>query len=50
MLNSLFAAVIFEQSVGMSHDTALLMSSLNGCAYFLSVRAYAYVQCGRDER
>ncbi|GAA5823363.1 hypothetical protein JCM11251_007581 [Rhodosporidiobolus azoricus] len=31
-----YAPVIFETSVGMSHDTALLLSGLNGVAYFLS--------------
>ncbi|BGP57379.1 hypothetical protein JCM8202v2_005020 [Rhodotorula sphaerocarpa] len=31
-----YAPVIFEESVGMSHDTALLLSGLNGVAYFLS--------------
>ncbi|GAA5965893.1 hypothetical protein JCM8115_000737 [Rhodotorula mucilaginosa] len=31
-----YAPVIFQQSIGMSHDTALLLSGLNGCAYFLS--------------
>ncbi|KAK4152585.1 general substrate transporter [Chaetomidium leptoderma] len=31
-----YAPVIFEQSVGMSHDLALLLSGFNGVAYFLS--------------
>lgn len=35
-LSSADAPVIFEESVGMSHDTALLLSGLNGVAYFLS--------------
>ncbi|GAA5846259.1 hypothetical protein JCM9279_005879 [Rhodotorula babjevae] len=35
-LISYYAPVIFETSVGMSHDTALLLSGLNGVAYFLS--------------
>ncbi|GAA6037160.1 hypothetical protein JCM8097_008765 [Rhodosporidiobolus ruineniae] len=31
-----YAPVIFERSVGMSHDTSLLLSGLNGVAYFIS--------------
>ncbi|GAA6026203.1 hypothetical protein JCM10207_005544, partial [Rhodosporidiobolus poonsookiae] len=31
-----YAPVIFETSVGMSHDLSLLLSGLNGVAYFLS--------------
>ncbi|KIR57902.1 hypothetical protein I312_105558 [Cryptococcus bacillisporus CA1280] len=31
-----YAPVIFEQSVGMPHDTSLLVSGFNGIAYFLS--------------
>ncbi|GAA5919277.1 hypothetical protein JCM6882_008667, partial [Rhodosporidiobolus microsporus] len=31
-----YAPVIFETSVGMSHDRSLLLSGLNGVAYFLS--------------
>ncbi|GAA5983612.1 hypothetical protein JCM10908_000352 [Rhodotorula pacifica] len=31
-----YAPVIFQQSAGMSHDTALLVSGFNGVAYFLS--------------
>lgn len=30
------APVIFEQSVGLSHDISLLLSGFNGVAYFLS--------------
>ncbi|KAL2142357.1 hypothetical protein VTI28DRAFT_1249 [Corynascus sepedonium] len=32
-----YAPVIFEQSVGMSHDLALLLSGFNGVAYFSSL-------------
>jgi hypothetical protein len=31
-----YATVIFEQSVGMSHHTALLLAGFNGIAYFFS--------------
>jgi len=31
-----YAPVIFEQSVGLSHDFSLLLSGFNGIAYFLS--------------
>ncbi len=31
-----YAPVIFEQSVGMSHDLSLLLAGFNGVAYFLS--------------
>ncbi|RYP25579.1 hypothetical protein DL768_011456 [Monosporascus sp. mg162] len=31
-----YAPVIFEQSVGISHDLALLLAGFNGVAYFLS--------------
>ncbi|KAJ5928723.1 hypothetical protein N7466_007679 [Penicillium verhagenii] len=31
-----YATEIFEQSVGMSHNTALLLSGFNGIAYFFS--------------
>jgi MFS family permease len=31
-----YATVIFEQSVGMPHNTALLLAGFNGVAYFLS--------------
>ncbi|WWC70481.1 uncharacterized protein I206_104432 [Kwoniella pini CBS 10737] len=31
-----YAPVIFEQSVGLSHDISLLLSGFNGIAYFLS--------------
>ncbi|KAH6853133.1 sugar transporter STL1 [Chaetomium sp. MPI-CAGE-AT-0009] len=31
-----YAPVIFEQSVGMSHDLALLLAGFNGVAYFFS--------------
>ncbi|GAA5995732.1 sugar porter family MFS transporter [Rhodotorula paludigena] len=31
-----YAPVIFETSVGLSHDLSLLLSGLNGVAYFLS--------------
>lgn len=36
MLMRTDAPVIFEQSVGMPHDTSLLVSGFNGIAYFLS--------------
>lgn len=31
-----YAPVIFEQSVGISHDLALLLAGFNGVAYFFS--------------
>lgn len=31
-----YATVIFEQSVGMDHNTALLLAGFNGIAYFFS--------------
>ncbi|KAL2131425.1 hypothetical protein VTI74DRAFT_5136 [Chaetomium olivicolor] len=31
-----YAPVVFEQSVGMSHDLSLLLAGFNGVAYFLS--------------
>lgn len=31
-----YATEIFENSVGMSHNTALLLSGFNGIAYFFS--------------
>jgi predicted MFS family arabinose efflux permease len=36
LVRSYYAPVIFEQSVGMSHDLSLLLAGFNGVAYFFS--------------
>ncbi|OMP86578.1 Sugar transporter STL1 [Diplodia seriata] len=38
-----YAAVIFETSIGMSHNTALLVAGANGIAYFLSTFPVVWV-------
>ena len=38
-----YATVIFEDSVGMSHDTALLLAGFNGVAYFFSAMVPIWV-------
>lgn len=36
LINKQYATVIFENSVGMDHNTALLLAGFNGVAYFFS--------------